>query len=235
MSATSPTPHSRKRCLVLGGSGYIGQAVCRTLNAHGAQVAYTWHRHAVDLPGCRGIQLDLRDELAQQQCIASLLHEWQGLDVLMQCAGVAIDHEYRDRRQRHDMQTVLIDATLDACHQVLPHLASGGAIIVVGAIDGLRSLPSPLDYAAAKGGQLALVRALAKQAGPRNVTVNLLAPGLLNGGVAQYALDSHRQDYLQHCSLKRLGEAAEVANWAKWLALENTYLTAQAIVLDGGL
>lgn len=243
-----PADLPSRRCLVLGGSGYVGNAVCAALLEARAHVVATCFSRPLDFAALvspdiwaalprqpLAIGADLRDEAAIAALVAEAVDTLGGIDVLVHCAGLPVPPGHRDRQARQDLYTVLVDAALDACRLALPHMPAGGAIVVVGAIDGLRALPSPPDYAAAKGAQAALVRALAKEAGPRGVAVNLVAPGLLEDGVAASAEQHHRDDYLQHCSLKRFGKASEVAHWVRWLALENTYLTAQSIVLDGGL
>jgi NAD(P)-dependent dehydrogenase (short-subunit alcohol dehydrogenase family) len=63
----------------------------------------------------------------------------------------------------------------------------------------------------------------------------MVAPGILDGGLAGVLADELLQEYLKHSSLKRVGTGREVAELVAWLALENSYVTGQSIVLDGGL
>jgi NAD(P)-dependent dehydrogenase (short-subunit alcohol dehydrogenase family) len=63
----------------------------------------------------------------------------------------------------------------------------------------------------------------------------MIAAGMLDGGLGRHLSDALRAQYLKHCSLKRLGGADEIARFAGWLALCNTYISGQALVLDGGL
>ena len=86
-----------------------------------------------------------------------------------------------------------------------------------------------------KIGVLATLEGTYTVLGEDGVRVNLVAPGILEGGMARHVSEELREDYLEHCSLKRLGTAEEVAELTAWLALENTYVTAQSILLDGGL
>jgi 3-oxoacyl-[acyl-carrier protein] reductase len=76
---------------------------------------------------------------------------------------------------------------------------------------------------------------MSKAVGAEGILVNCLAPGILDGGIGALLSDTLRDDYVRHCALKRLGTAREVAEWAAWLALVNTYVTGQTILLDGGL
>ena len=99
----------------------------------------------------------------------------------------------------------------------------------------MKSVPAPVHYASGKGALRAMVQALAKELGKQRIRINMVAPGILDGGLARLLSDDLLQEYLKHCSMKRTGSAAEIAEFVAWLATENTYVTGQSIVLDGGL
>jgi NAD(P)-dependent dehydrogenase (short-subunit alcohol dehydrogenase family) len=80
-----------------------------------------------------------------------------------------------------------------------------------------------------------MTAAMAKELGPDGIRVNLLAPGILEGGMSTRLPAELRQDYLKHCGLRRFGRFDEVAAWVAWLALQNTYVTGQTILVDGAL
>ena len=81
-----------------------------------------------------------------------------------------------------------------------------------------------------------MTQAMAKELGKHNILVNMVAPGILEGGIAGLLRDDLMDEYLKHCSLKRVGKFSEVADAVAFLAgPQNTYLTAQAVILDGGL
>jgi 3-oxoacyl-[acyl-carrier protein] reductase len=111
----------------------------------------------------------------------------------------------------------------------------GGNIVLLGSIDGVKPAPSPVHYAASKAAVSGMVKAMAKELGPYNIRVNTVAPGVLDGGLSRVLPDNLRREYLKHCGLKRLGRLDEVASVAAWLALDNTLVTAQTIVVDGAL
>jgi NAD(P)-dependent dehydrogenase (short-subunit alcohol dehydrogenase family) len=111
----------------------------------------------------------------------------------------------------------------------------GGNIVLLGSIDGVKPAPSPVHYAASKAAVSGMVKAMAKELGPYNIRVNTVAPGVLDGGLSRVLPDDLRREYLKHCGLKRLGRLDEVASVAAWLALDNTLVTAQTIVVDGAL
>ena len=77
--------------------------------------------------------------------------------------------------------------------------------------------------------------ALAKELGHHNVCINLVALGILQGGLSENLGQELKDAYLTHCCLKRLGTMQEVAELVAFLVLENTYVTGQTLILDGGL
>ena len=76
---------------------------------------------------------------------------------------------------------------------------------------------------------------MAKELGEWNVRVNLVAPGVMEGGLSRTLPKNLLDEYKKHCGLRRLGRLQEIADLMAWLATENTYVTGQTIVVDGGL
>ena len=235
------------RCLVLGGSGYVGEAVCRLLAERGARVAFTYWRNEIQIPGALGLRVDLRSFADVQGLVRDATERLGGLDALVQCAGIAGDPALyqsvdQDKFQKIDeegwdeMMDVTVKSTFAACQAAARAMEPrGGQIVVVGSMDGVKSVPAPIHYAAGKGALRAMVQALAKELGAKRILVNMVAPGILEGGLARLLSDDLLHEYLKHSSLKRTGTAREIAEMVAWLALENSYVTGQAILLDGGL
>ncbi len=247
---------SAPRCLVLGGSGYVGEAVCRMLARRGAKVAFTYltreeKARALEssLPGSKALRADMRDGASIAEMVQAVSREFGGLEALIQCAGTAGDPAlYRSEGMSpprkfqaikepgwDEMMDVTVKGSYLAIEAALPLLKAGGQIVIVGAMDGVKMVASPVHYAAAKGALKGMVQALAKELGDIGMCVNMVAPGILQGGMGKLLGPELLAEYLKHCSLKRLGTADEVAEWATWLALDNTYVNGQAVLLDGGL
>ena len=124
--------------------------------------------------------------------------------------------------------------------RVQPLARAPGGLLATGALWALVPcglLYSALLVAALSGGPLqgALAMALAKELGPRNIRVNVVAPGVLEAGASRLLPDDLRAQYLRHSGSKRLGRLEEIANLCTFLLLDNTYVTGQTIVADGGL
>jgi NAD(P)-dependent dehydrogenase (short-subunit alcohol dehydrogenase family) len=105
----------------------------------------------------------------------------------------------------------------------------------MGSIDGLRSVPAPVHYGSSKGALRSMVLALSKELGPSGIKVNMIAPGVLEGGLSRTMPDDLRAEFFKHCGLRRMGRMTEIAELIKHLALENTYMTGQALMVDGAL
>jgi NAD(P)-dependent dehydrogenase (short-subunit alcohol dehydrogenase family) len=229
------------------------------LHGRGARLAFTYHANA---EGARGLaeeltgSLPLRSDLASYEDARRVVREAAGLlgglDALVQCAGTAGDPALYSAHAPEDhgkflsiteaewdaMSDLTVRSTFAACQEATPLMTrnpDGGSIVIVGSIDGVKPLPAPIHYAAGKGALRSLTEALAKELGRDRIRVNLVAPGILEGGLARHLHPRLLQDYLEHCSLKRAGKSSEVAEVVVRLALESTYVTGQSIVLDGGL
>jgi NAD(P)-dependent dehydrogenase (short-subunit alcohol dehydrogenase family) len=76
---------------------------------------------------------------------------------------------------------------------------------------------------------------MAKELGEFNIRINMVAPGILEGGLSRALPEDLVREYVKHCGLKRVGRLEEIAGVIAWLALENSYATGQAFLVDGAL
>ena len=235
-------------CVVFGGSGAVGRAVCAALNARGARVGYTFHQGDPDRIDGLPMRLDVTDVGAIERTLDAFHAELGGIDAFVNCAAVGTTVAHEEATVHHVMDDVderawnaMIDVNARSAFFAVRRLSrlmrgnGGGNIVLLGSIDGVKPAPSPVHYAASKAAVSGMVKAMAKELGPYNIRVNTVAPGVLDGGLSRVLPDDLRREYLKHCGLKRLGRLDEVASVAAWLALDNTLVTAQTIVVDGAL
>lgn len=242
-------------CLVFGGSGSLGRVVCATLAEQGARVAFTYRNgEAVakdllaKLPGGWSRRLDLLSLPEIDRTVDEAAEALGGIDAFIQCAAVAHTVKSTGPKVHHlmgdvdeagwdAMMDVNVKSTFFAARKVADVMkrGKGGNIVLVGSIDGVKSVPSPVHYAAAKGALGGLTLSMSKELGKNNIRVNLVAPGILEAGLSKILPDELMQDYLKHCGLKRLGKLSEIASVIVWLARQNTYVTGRTILADGGL
>ncbi len=242
------------RCILLGGSGAVGRAVCERLSLGGARVGFTYLRgkEAAQAlckkhPESVARQVDVREIRALEQTLDELSAELCGVDALIHAVGIG---ETRPGSERLGFETlgeidlaaweeilaVNVRSAFFAVRKLLPALtAARGNIVLIGSIDVIKAVSAPPHYAASKGALRGLMTALSKELGPARIKVNLVAPGPLDGGIGRAIPGLLKQEFLKHSGLRRLGRPAEVAAVVAHLALENTYLTGQVLAVDGVL
>lgn len=231
-----------KRAIVVGASGSLGRAVVKELGARDARVGGTFRNGSVE--GVPARRLDLLAIETIEDAIADLAKELDGADALVICA-TAISASESDQFDRLgdivparlvDMMTVNVAAPI-LCARAFASVGGAGPrnIVLVGSIDGAKSVPTAVPYATSKGALMATARGLAKELGPSGVLVNVVAPGLMDGGASRIVPADVKKEYLKHSAAKRFATPAEIARSIAWFALENTYVTGQTIILDGGL
>lgn len=247
-----------KKCIVLGGTGYIGRQTCNLLSETGAQLGFTYFKNEdcaqtvmASTPKCRGYQLDLKDTLNIKPRISEMAKDLGGLDALIYCAGsVNVTQEFTDKNpewseqfmgcsaekwdEMHALNTKGVFIACQAAAEfMIPH--KKGNIIVIGSLNTVKPVASPVHFASSKGAIKTMVETLAKTFGDYSILINIIAPGILDGGEGRFISEELKREYIKHCSLGRLGTAEDVAETIVWMTLENTYMTGQTILLDGGL
>ena len=135
------------------------------------------------------------------------------------------------------MQDVCLKATWMIAHHAAPRMLAdgGGAFIVTGSVHSIRGYASHVAYQAAKGGVLALTRAMAADYAP-TIRVNAILPGAVDTGIAGPITPERREQIAGMCALNRFGQPEDIAQVALFLASDmSSYMTGAHIVVDGGL
>lgn len=237
-----------KRALVTGASRGIGAAIARTLAERGADVAITYQNSdeaaqgvvsAIEALGRRAfaIKADSADAQAVLNSVDKAAELLGGLDILVNNAGIGRPGLLAD------LELSQIDALLDvnirgvivASKAALAHLSDGGRIISIGSSAAERvSVPGMSVYAATKSALLAFTRGMARELGPRGITVNIVHPGStdteLNPATGDFA-DVQRA----FTALGRFGKPEDVAAAVAFLAGPSAgQITGTGLVVDGG-
>ena len=237
-----------KRALVTGASRGIGAAIAKALAAEGADVAITYEKsaqsaaevvRAIKAKGRRAVavQADSADVAAVQASVAKVVAELGGLDILVNNAGILRLSELKDISLA-DIDALLnvnVRAPIVASRAALLHLGKGGRIISIGSYFADRVPTSNLGvYAASKSALIAFTKALARELGPKEVTVNLVQPGSIDTEMNPShgpAADSLKQ----FMALGRYGTSDDIGNAVAFLASAKAkYITGSTLTVDGG-
>jgi 3-oxoacyl-[acyl-carrier protein] reductase len=237
-----------RNVIVFGGSGAVGRAVCAALAADGARVGFTYHQNQAvaeklraELPGAVARKVDLASIEGAQNALRELraeLGELHGFVHAATLTSAAAEPKFEtimeaDPAAFQRLFAVNVSSAYFACRELARDFS--GNIVLLGSIDGAKSVPAPAAYAATKGALSAMVRALSKELGPRGIKLNVVAPGVLEAGSSRALPAELRTEYLKHCGLRRYGRVEEVASLVSWLVLRNTYVTGQTLLVDGAL
>jgi 3-oxoacyl-[acyl-carrier protein] reductase len=235
-----------RNALVTGASGGIGTAIARTLHEAGAAVAISGTRVApLDaLAAELGTRVhvlpcDLSDMAAVEALPRQAAEAMGSVDILVNNAGITRDGLMM-RMSDEDWQSV-IDVNLNAafrlCRGVLRGMmkARWGRIISVTSVVAQAGNPGQANYAAAKAGILGMSKSLAQEVGSRGVTVNCVAPGLVETAMTEKLNDEQRGKILAGVPLGRIGRPGEVAAGVLYLASEEAgYVTGATLNINGG-
>lgn len=237
-----------KIALVTGASRGIGQAIADALMQAGAKVIGTATTAdgaaAIDARlntnGGRGVALNVTDPKACEDIIDSIVKDFGGIQILVNNAGITRDQ--LAMRMKADEWTDVIDTNLSAVFRLSQAVlrpmmkARSGRIINITSIVGHMGNPGQANYAAAKAGVSGMTRALAREIGSRNITVNCVAPGFIDTDMTR-ALSEEQQNALKaNIPLARLGTPEDVAQAVAFLASPAAaYITGNTLHVNGGL
>jgi 3-oxoacyl-[acyl-carrier protein] reductase len=238
--------------LVTGASRGIGRAIAQALAAQGFRVvgtgtteagaaAVTQALAAQTAPaGSRGVVLNVNDALAGDALIESIVKHDGGLHVLVNNAGVTRDQ--LAMRMKDDDWSAVMETNLHAvfrlCRAVMRPMMKQrfGRIINITSVVGAAGNAGQANYAAAKAGVAGLTRALARELGSRNITVNCVAPGFIATDMTDGLTDAQRQALLAQVPLGRLGAPQDVAAAVAFLASPSAgYITGTQLHVNGGM
>jgi 3-oxoacyl-[acyl-carrier protein] reductase len=235
--------------LVTGASRGIGAAIALHLAQQGlkvigtatsdegaARITAALAGHA----GCRGANLNVNDGAAAEALVDSIVKEHGALHVLVNNAGITRDT--LAMRMKDDDWDAVLDTNLKAVFRMSrtvmrPMMKQRyGRIISITSVVGASGNPGQANYAAAKAGVAGMTRALARELGSRNITVNCVAPGFIATDMTAALPEEQHKALLNQIPLGHLGQPSDIAHAVSYLASPMAaYVTGQELHVNGGM
>jgi len=236
-----------KTALVTGASGGIGGAIARALHAQGASVAISGTRRdaldalAGELAGrVHVLACDLADKDAVEALVPQSEQAMGKLDILVANAGITRDNLLVQLSDQAWDEVIALNLTatfrlMRAAVRTMMRRRHG-RLIGITSVVGVTGNPGQANYTAAKAGMIGMIKSIAQEYAKRGVTANCIAPGFIATAMTEKLNDKQREAILARVPAGRLGDGAEVAAAAVYLASEEAgYVTGQTLHVNGGM
>ncbi len=235
--------------LVTGASRGIGAAIALELAQKGLKVIGTAtsdegaakiSQALAAFPGCSGKNLNVNDAIAAEALIDAIVKEHGGLQVLVNNAGITRD--MLAMRLKDDDWDAVMDTNLKAVFRMSRAVMRTmmkqryGRIISITSVVGASGNAGQSNYAAAKAGVAGMTRALARELGSRNITVNCIAPGFIETDMTAKLPEEQQKALLGQIPLGHLGKPQDIAHAVAFVGSpQAAYITGQEIHVNGGM
>lgn len=239
-----------KIAIVTGGARGIGRAIVKTLAQQGAKVFFFYNSSTQQADQVlaesreqqwqvEAMQVDVRDKAQCDAAINKIQQQTKRIDILVNNSGIVRDNILMGLTT-DDIQAVMdtnVMGVFNVTQAVAPFMVSqrAGKIINISSVSGEKAGRGQSNYAASKGAINAFTKALAVELAPRKITVNAVAPGVIETDISKEVRELAAEEILSKISLKRFGQPEEVAYAVLFLASRYAdYITGEILHVDGG-
>lgn len=239
----------RKTAFISGASRGIGEAIAITLSKEYDVIINYANSEAgakavlakLDPSGKhKMMQCDVANEQDVKEMMDTIVKEYGHLDVVVNNAGITKDNLLL--RMREEEFDDVIRINLKGTYSCIRHVARimmkqrHGKIVNMASVVGLCGNIGQVNYAASKGGVIAMTKAVAKELAPRGINVNAVAPGFIQTAMTDTLSEDVQANAKNNIPMKKFGSVQDVANVVKFLCSEDSdYITGQVIAVDGGM
>ncbi|MEE8392114.1 MAG: 3-oxoacyl-[acyl-carrier-protein] reductase [Anaerolineae bacterium] len=241
-----------KVAIITGASRGIGRAIALELARRGAHVVVNYRRNAeaaakvvaaIEADGGQAIavQADVSDYEQAAGLVQAALDAFGQIDILVNNAGTTRDQLLMLMKEGDwdDVLRINLKSVFNCCKAAVRPMVrrrQGGRIINITSVSGIAGQGGQTNYAASKAGIIGFTKSLAKELGPRNVTVNSVAPGFVPTDLTADLSEELKQRVIEATPLRRMGKPEEIAYAVAFLASgEAAFITGEVLTVDGGL
>lgn len=244
-------PLETKVAIVTGASRGIGRAIAVELSRRGARVVVNYNRNAeaaaevvaaIEADGGQALaaQADVSDFEQAAGLIGVAKDTFGQIDVLVNNAGTTRDQLLMLMKEGDwdDVLRINLKSVFNCCKAVARPMVRQrrGRIINITSVSGIAGQGGQTNYAASKAGMIGFTKSLAKELGPRGITVNCIAPGFIPTDLTNDLSDELKQQAIEATPLRRMGKPEEIAYAVAFLASdEAAFITGETLTVDGGL
>ena len=241
---------SGKVALITGASRGIGQAISLILGRNGATVigtatsesgadaiSRTFQENSIN---GKGFALNVTENDQIEKLMGSISDEFGSVDILVNNAGITRDNLLM--RMKDDEWNDIMNTNLASVYKMSKAVLRGmmkkknGRIISIASVVGAMGNAGQTNYSAAKAGIMGFTKSLAREVGPRGITVNAIAPGFIKTDMTDALPEEQKEFLANQIPLGRLGTVDEIAQSVLFLARESgAYITAQTLHVNGGM
>ena len=243
---------NKRIALVTGGSRGIGRAICTELAGEGMDIIFTYRsgKEAADETtaicealGSRVLAVQA-DVGKSEDCLAlmekALVFGDKKIDVLVNNAGITKDNLLM--RMTEEEFDQVIETNLRGTFLMMKEVSKvmlkkrSGRIINISSVVGVMGNAGQVNYAASKAGVIGMTKSLARELAGRKITVNAIAPGMIETDMTQALGQKTREEILNSIPMKEMGQAEDIAKAVAFLAGDGgRYITGQVLCVDGGM
>lgn len=240
-----------KIALVTGASRGIGREVAIQLASKGAYVIvnYAGNKEAAEQVvkeineaggQASAYQCNVTDFSAVKDMVSYIVKEHGTIDIVVNSAGIIKDNLLLGMKEAEfdDVIDVNLKGTFNVCKHAIRYMLKkrGGRIINIASVVGITGNVGQANYCASKAGVIGLTKSIAKEVAGREITVNVVAPGLIKTDMTSAISEKTKQEYIDALPIKRIGTPADIANAVCFLASDNaSYITGHVLNVNGGL